>query len=90
MVKSFESFQDALDSGCIITEYHKHEGNPNYTVHVKKADGSILTYTNITPDHLKSGLRLEKELDKSWESPYKPGSNKKHTGLSFQDCKNFI
>jgi hypothetical protein len=90
MVKSFESFQDALDSGCIITEYHKHQENPNFTVHVKRADGTTHAYTNISPEHLKSGLGSEKkELEQTWESPYKPGSKKKLVGPSFQDCIYF-
>jgi hypothetical protein len=89
--KSFESFQDALDSGCIITEYHKHEENPNYTVHTKRADGTLHAYTNITPDHLKQGLGVQNLLN-SWESPYKVqylGGKKKAAGISFQDCMFF-
>lgn len=91
MVKSFESFQDALDSGCILTEYHKHEENANYTVHLKRADGTVHAYTNITPEHLKQSLGVQKLLG-SWESPYKvqyEGSKKKKGLLSFKDCIYF-
>jgi hypothetical protein len=80
--KSFESFQDALDSGCIVTEYHKHDENPNYTVHTKRADGTVHAYTNITADHLKAGLGVD-NLINSYDSPYKEGAKK---SVSFQDC----
>jgi hypothetical protein len=81
-MKSFQTFQDSLDSGCIISEYHQHQDNPNYTVHLKKADGTPLVFTNITFDHLKSALKTvskeEGEIATSWKS--------KKGGISFEDC----
>ena len=82
MPRQHGTLEEAIAHGCIVTEYHEHEANPRYTVHVRSADGvnliSIMNiktefaYTNITKEHLenvlpKTGL-ADQTLVKAWKN----------------------
>ncbi|KAJ3252837.1 hypothetical protein HK103_001131 [Boothiomyces macroporosus] len=43
-------FDSAISQGYKVTEYHSHERNPNYTVHVSKENNESV-FTNTSPSH---------------------------------------
>lgn len=52
-------FDQALESGFLITSYQLHDKNQNYTVHVRKDEQKgqmVKTFSNISPEHLASAL----------------------------------
>ncbi|KAJ3315548.1 hypothetical protein HDV04_001962 [Boothiomyces sp. JEL0838] len=51
-------FDSAISQGYKVTEYHSHERNPNYTVHVSKENNESV-FTNISPSHLAQALGLK-------------------------------
>ena len=95
MPRQHGSFDDAINSGSVIAEYHHNENNDNYTVYVKEAEGTLTPYTNIKKEHLqnllpKSGVK-GKRVEQNWKAPHVSeeaigAKRKSHAGLSFDEC----
>ena len=95
MPRQHGSFDDAINHGAVIAEYHHNENNDNYTVYVKEAEGTLTPFTNIKKEHLqnllpKAGVKA-KRVEQTWKAPEVSeeeigATRKSHAGLSFDEC----
>ncbi|KAL2915764.1 hypothetical protein HK105_204711 [Polyrhizophydium stewartii] len=89
------TIEEAMEAGYKMVEYHQHENNENFTVHIQQEDGGeTMVYTNIGVERMQklaemSGLPLP--VRSQWKEgdplrPPKPHERADTKAMSFADC----